>query len=110
MVGVGVRATALVGPPVNKSINGKRRSVMREADEEPTAIRLEVVDPVRHSTSIRVASEVVVKHMPGRLLPGAPSVLEVADQLLLLRIDTENRESFSLEDLPLFLDVGGFWM
>src|SRR5262249_7311123 len=70
-----------------------------------TAVPPHVVDAEGHGPAFRHAREVVIIHLDGFSAPGPPPVLEVADQLLLLRIDADDRQPGGSERRPAGGDV-----
>jgi hypothetical protein len=91
--GVGVAGEPEVVPPGADRVRGELGGVGADANADPPLVQRDVVDPIRGSLPARVGGEVVrvdLDRLPlGR--PFSPVVLELADQLPLLRIHRYDR-------------------
>ena len=103
--GVRIGGPASRVPPAAQGFHRERGGVVVGADVHPAGVRRHIVDPVRQRFVGRVAGEVVAvdaHRFPGAR-PGPPGVLELPDQLLLLRVHADHRRS----GIPVFLHLAG---
>ena len=101
-------------PPGGNRFDGKLGCVRRTTDIDIALIVEQVVDAIRHSSTESVLLEVMHVYVRGRLTPAASRVLEIADQLLFLRIHADNGQArlpkgfhFARDVLELFFAL---WM
>ncbi len=80
-------------PPVSNRRHRERRCVVVPAHAHPGFVARHVVDAVRNRLALGVGREIMHQHRRRRALrlPFAPAVLEVPDQLFLLRVDRDHR-------------------
>ena len=102
----GVAALTVVGPPSGQVVGGECGGVVAGADEQVATVVLDVVDAVGQGDALGFGTEVMVVDEGGLLAPGGAGVLEVADQLPLLRVDADDGRAGSGEGLALGGDVG----
>jgi hypothetical protein len=78
-----------------------------DPDAHPARVAREVVDAIGHGLALGGDEEVVYPHGFGlaRRAPRPPGILEITDQLLLLRIDRDHRLARGLELTDLRDDV-----
>ena len=88
---------AYAQPPRPDSTHGKISRLMRSADHDIALISIFVIDAVGISAASGQTGKVVVQHIAILTPPSTPTVLEIADQLLLLRIYADYRPILSLE-------------
>jgi hypothetical protein len=94
-------------PPGPDGRHRERWRVMVHADADPANIRVQGINPIGDGLAPRGVDEIVDTYL-WRLAVGVPlasGVLEVADQLLLLRVDRDNRLTALLEVSHLGGDV-----
>ena len=92
-VGGEVACFAHLLPPAADRVDGKGGGVVIDPNAHPTAIRADVIDPVRDGLAQLRDQEIVGPHRFGLAL-GAPCparVLEIPNQLLLLGVDRDRR-------------------
>ena len=77
--------TAIVLPPARDGAGGEGGRIVRDADGHAPAVGEEIVNPVRNGHADRVGAEVVIVDQTRRAIPARAWVLEVANQLALLR-------------------------
>ena len=80
-------------PPGSDRRHREGRRVMVHADAHPADVGVQVIDPIRDGLAQCGVDEIVDADL-GRLalgVPLPPSVFEVADQLLFLRVDRDDR-------------------
>ena len=65
----GILAGTLTLPPVGDSVSGESRSVVRDADDNGTAVGQGLVDAVRDRDSDGIGAEVMIMNRPGRSIP-----------------------------------------
>src|SRR5512144_439220 len=94
-------------PPAPQRPDRKLRGVMIHPDTDPTPVGGHVVYPVGHRPAKRLGAEIIdIDRLGLALGPPLPStVLERADQLLLLRIDRHDRLTPALELLAALADM-----
>jgi len=81
---------SLFAPPFHDVVGSELGGVFRYSDTDKTAVRGEIVDSVGSRSVVRVAGKVVGIDLVRRPAPRPADILEVADQLLLLRVDTDD--------------------
>ena len=93
--GLGLRIVlaALGTPPLLDAVDGERRGVGGSADEDGAGIGARVVDAVGDGEALGIGGEVVVVDEFGAAVPLRAGIAEGADELLLLRIDADNRDA-----------------
>ena len=91
--GLGVGAATHLMPPVSNRRHRERRCVVVPAHAHPGFVARHVADAVRNRLALGVGREIMHQHRRRRALrlPFAPAVLEVPDQLFLLRVDRDHR-------------------
>ena len=107
LLGRWVASLAHLMPPAPQGPDRKLRGVMIHPDTDPTPVGGHVVYPVGHRPAERLGTEIIdIDRLGLALGPPLPStVLERADQLLLLRIDRHDRLTPALELLAALVDV-----
>ncbi len=91
--------------PVGNAVDGKGRRVRRLTDIDCALIVLQVIDTIGNGTPNRILGEVVNMDDLRLLTPDLTWVLEIAHELLLLGIGTDDRVSCRLMLRSLFVDV-----
>ena len=94
---VGVAPTAFNLPPSADGMDGKRRSLVGDADKHRTTVCLEIVNAVRESDARCQGAEVVVVDLGGNVLPFQAGILEVAHQFPFLGVDADNGIALAAE-------------
>src|SRR6202521_5543599 len=82
---------ALRDPPPTKVVRREIRRVVGGTDEDRAQVLPHVIDPVGSCHPHGVGAEVGTPKEDRCLVPGSPRILEVADHLLLLRVDAHHR-------------------
>ena len=95
----GIAFLAFGSPPLFDTFDRKLRRVTGGSDVHGTAIPLDIVDAVWDSEPICHGAEVVVVDGVALLSPDASRILEAADQLFLLGVDTQDGIATSAEAL-----------
>jgi hypothetical protein len=76
-------------------VDGEARGVVIDSDTHPAFVAAEVVDAIRNRLAmVRIANDEIMDADLVGLTPAPPRpapILEVADQLLLLRVDRDGR-------------------
>jgi hypothetical protein len=98
--------SAAAFPPVRNDIDRKGWRVGRLTNVDRTAVVEDIVDAVRRGPPQAVAQEVVDVDGDGLEAPGPTSLLELADQLLFLAVDADDRLPGRFERGDLLVDVG----
>src|SRR6202041_188305 len=82
-----------LSPPTADRLNRESRGVVVDADGDPTRVGRQIIDSIGHSAAEFLDQEVVHAHFfrIASRTPFAAGVLEISDQLLLLRIDRNSR-------------------
>jgi len=80
-------------PPATNCCHRKLWGVLRSAVRYKTLVLSDVVNAVGYGFSLSQTWKVIHIHLPPLLTPGSPRVLEIANQLPFLGIDTDNRPS-----------------
>src|ERR1700723_2374830 len=82
-----------LSPPTADRLNRESRGVVVDADGDPTRVGRQIIDSIGHSAAEFLDQEVVHAHFLriASRTPFAAGVLEISDQLLLLRIDRNSR-------------------
>lgn len=93
---IGIGRPALGVPPAPNDIDSKLSRLMRDTYADETPIAGHIVDPIRNRLAIGIAGKISGQHRACFAAPGAPGVLEIADQFLLLGIHA-NCRLFSLQ-------------
>ena len=91
-VGVGIVLAALGAPPFLDAVDGERRGVGGLPDEDGAGVGPRVVDAVGDGEAFGIGAEVVVVDQLGAVVPLGAGIAERADELLLLRIDADDRD------------------
>jgi hypothetical protein len=93
LFGFGVANAADLLPPATDRLHREGRSVVIHPDADPAMVSRQVIDPVWHRSPQLLDQKVVHPHLLwlSFRLPLAPTILEVADQLLLLGVDGDDR-------------------
>ena len=68
-------------------------------------VAIHIEDAVGHGDVAGIGTEVVIQHRSGPQAPDSARILEVADQLLLLRVDTDDGQGSLRESPPLSLNA-----
>ncbi len=95
------RATAF-----DQIIDGEGRGIGRLADLQTGLVMVQVIDTIGHGTALGILGKIMVVHLFGVLTPDLSSVLEIADQFLLFRIDAHRRLSRLFMPGALLIDMG----
>src|SRR5207249_10767253 len=85
-----VTPTADVQPPTPDGRHRESGGVVRRTHQDGAVVVGHVVDTHRHRSTGRPTGKVVVEHRAAVLTPTEARVLEVADPLLLFRIDAND--------------------
>src|SRR6266566_4315338 len=93
-------------PPVGNDIDREGWRVGRLTNVDRTAVVEDIVDAVRRGPPQAVAQKVVDVDGDGLEAPGPTSLLEVANQLLFLAVDADDRLAGRCERGDLLVDVG----
>lgn len=104
-LGLRITSPALRALPVPQRVDAEMARFGGGADADVSFVTRRVVDAVRHGSTLGVLAKVVGVHFVRGPRPFAAGVLEIADQFLLFRIDTERRATCFLELPSLALDV-----
>ena len=83
--------TRRVGPPLCDGMGGKFGRIIGVAQIDIALVMDDVIDAIRHGPTQRIAREIMQIDLLRRLTPSATLVGEVADQFLVLGIDTDDR-------------------
>jgi len=106
VIGTRVAAPPLGAPPLVEGGDGELRGVVGGAHEDRAAVGVQIVDAVGDGGPEGIGAKVVVVDEHGLTVPGAPVVLEAADELLLLGVDADDRQPLGEEVLAQFADAG----
>lgn len=90
LTAVGVVKGSFTLPPVRDSVSGESGSVVRNTDDNGTAVGERLVDAVRDGNAQGIGAEVVIMNRPGGVIPASAVVFEVSDQFALLGIDADD--------------------
>jgi hypothetical protein len=104
---VGIAGSADLVPPAANAVDGEGCGVMVDAEIDPAGIGGEVVDAIGDGTAEFLDQEVVHPDLLGIACRAifATSVLEIANQFLLFRIDRDDRLAVRQKTASLFVDV-----
>ena len=83
----------MVLPPRREAVAGQLAGVVAGVQVDEAPVEPHVVDPVRDHRARSHAAEVVVVDLDRPLRLDRPVAVEVADQLLLLRVDADHRQA-----------------
>jgi len=86
----GVLTESLTLPPVSDGVSREGRCVVRETNDNGTAVGERLVDTVGDGHADGVGTEVVIMDGPGLPIPTGAGVFEVADQFALFSIDADD--------------------
>src|SRR6266850_1876046 len=88
-------------------VNGKGGGVVIRSHADPASIVVDVINAVRHRAFQLGINEVMYIDLFGCAFgsPFAARILEIADQLLLFRIDRDDRLAVRQKTASLFVDV-----
>src|SRR3990170_304612 len=92
-----ILALAHPQPPRTDGTYCKSRRLMRGADHDIACFVILVIDAIRVSTPSGEGGKVVVQHVAVLAPPSTPAVLEVAHQLLFLRVHADYGPTLPLE-------------
>ena len=82
--------THWVGPPLGNGMNGKLRRIMRVAHIDSALVVGDVIDAIGDGPSKGVVWEIMGIDLLRRLAPSTSRVGEVADEFLVLGVDTDD--------------------
>ena len=102
VVGLRIVTVSALAPPAGDIVGGEFGCVVRCADKHRTLIADRIVNAEGNRHPLALGTEVMVIHRGGDLTPDSPGILEIADQFLLLGVDTDDRQA-ALQELLLFL-------
>ena len=94
----------LLFPPARQGSDGKLRGISGGAYIDRATIVADIIDPVGHGSQQGIVRKVMHIDRRGFLPPRSSGVFEVANQLFLLGIHTDDRPADSLKGLPLARD------
>src|SRR5215467_2552352 len=77
-------------PPQSDCSNGEFRCLMRNANHDKAFVGSQVINPIRDSNAVSLTRVVIFQYWNRSPTPRATSILEVADQLSLLRIHADH--------------------
>ena len=103
--GIGIKVSEMLVPTGLDVVADKLGGVVAGADGEVSGIVGNVIDSVRDNGPVGEGGEVVVKGLRSGCAEYGPLSLEVADKLLFLGVDADNRNA-GFDTLP--LDVADF--
>ena len=103
--GVRIVLASVVAPPVSDIVRRQRRRVMGSADEDRALIAGQIENAAGGGNAVGLRAEVVVQHRGWLPAPDATWILEVADQFLLLGVDTDDRQRWPVKSPPLALEA-----
>ena len=86
-------------PPLGDGISGESRGVTRCADVHIALVMGQVINAIRGSPADGIRPKIMGINLDGSLAPISSRILEIADQLLLFGIHTDNRVSRGHEKL-----------
>ena len=81
---------AFAFPPSGNGMSGEGGGVVRDADENGSAVRLWVIDAVGDGYPGGIGAKIVIVHAERRTIPFGSGVLEVADQFPFLGIHADD--------------------
>ena len=96
---VSVLTESLALPPVSDGVSREGRCVVRDTNENGTAVGERLVDTVGNGHADGVGTEVVIIDGPGFPIPTGAGVFEVADQFALFSIDADDGQAAVAEAL-----------
>lgn len=88
---------AAAAPPVLDGIDGKGGSFPGCPDHDHSGVAANVINAVGQRHALGVGGEVMVFDLAGVASPGSTAVLEVADELAFLTVDTDDRQVCGFE-------------
>lgn len=105
-----------VSLPLGNGTGGKLRCIIGIANVDIALVMGQVINAIRHSPTQRILTKVMDMDLFRLLGPLATLIAKVADELLLLGIDTDNRIAIGEKQLldppdvaELFVPVGMIW-
>src|SRR5215208_1301740 len=101
----GIAALSAHQPPASNRRSRKFGSFMRRANQHIATIVGQVVNAVGNGFAFSLAGKVMVVDLQGALPPGSAWILEAPDQLLLFRIDANDRVAGLLKGSPLLVNI-----
>ena len=108
MGGAAVRRSSHAFPPTADGVDREAGGVVVDTDTDPAFVAAQVIDSIGDRLALGGDDEVVHLHTLRLSLrsPLAPRILEVADQLFLLRVHRDDRVSLRLMVAHLIIEVG----
>lgn len=104
-IGPGIGVLSAHQPPATQGRNRKFGGFMRGAYQYITTIVGQVVNAIRNGFAFGLAGKVMVVDLQSALPPGPTHSLEAPNQLLLFRIDANDRVAGLLKDPPLLVNI-----
>ena len=96
---------SLLAPPMGDGVSGEGGCVMGDADHNGAPIGEQIINAVRDGDAGGVGAEVVIVDQAGRQVPTGTGISEMADELALLGIDANDRETTALESVAKVSEV-----
>ena len=100
-----IEISALAKIPEDDRIDRKAGGVVRVADADKGIVENRVVDAVRNDFPKGVAWKIVVIDRDGRLSPSGAVLIKIADQLLFLGVNADDRLLIFLEKIAHLFDL-----
>ena len=82
-------------PPACQNVHNELGGIGRFSNVHISTVVIEYINAIGHCPSERIQLEIVVVDIFGFQTPALSRILEVADQLLFLRIDADNRPTIA---------------
>src|SRR5580704_1400452 len=105
-----ITLTALLTPPLRNGIDRKGWGVVTGSQKHRAAVGQRIVDAVGSYQSLGLGPKVVILDQNRIAIPFGSGVLEVANQFLLLGIDTEDGQALGGKSFLLLGDVEELWI
>src|SRR5213594_3899366 len=96
---MGILGKSFALPPMGDGVSGESGGVVRDANDDGSAVVDGLIDAIRDSDTQSVGEEVVIIDQSGGAVSTGPRVFKVADHLALYGIDANDRHAAALEAL-----------
>ena len=90
LVGMQIAPCPLLFPPSGNAMGGEGGRIVRDTDEDGTAIGEKIIDAIRSDHAAGEGTKIVVVDLLSASSPFLTRVFEITNLLLLLRIDADN--------------------
>ena len=90
LTGLGVVTGAFTLPPMGDGMSGEGRGVVRDANDNGSAVGEGLVNTVRDGNADGIGAEVMIMNGPGIAIPTSAVVVKVSDEFTFFGIDADN--------------------